>query len=414
MGTPEQRAHREAYLAKRQAAFDAAASGQWADDASLEKYLGRKSPLYNQLYSQGGFSRYGMSWDPAWQSDFEHNQEIPYGDPETQPWYDPSKPENWSNTDPIKAARMAGHFKFGDENADMINSRYGGNALAAFLNLRAKSNMPNSPDMRFWNEGNGKEIAGMGGTGTGTGTSTASNTGQDTNFWNWFYSDPGQNIKLFDSPLAGLPGFDASMWDKLFNRNPTGSAESANPQVVSGQPAAAPVPIQDPGIPGGFVSPERIGKAPTPETDPKYNPGPKPPAWGLPVGVTEKDIIAGRRSDGVPSTIPYEDPGVGTNPVAPPVKYSSSVSSPTPAPINAIQPWIGNPGMSAVAGKPTRTTNTVRSNPSAPAPFYPDRAPGLFMGDNSSYDTGLTDLPYNRTARPQKFRRPSTYPIMRY
>lgn len=254
MGTPEQKAHREAYLAKRDAAFKAAASGQWSDDASLEKYLGRKSPLYNQLYSQGGFSRYGPSWDPAWQSDFEHNQEIPYGDPETQPWYDPSKPENWRNTDPTKAARMAGFFHWGDEQGDMINQRFGGNALAAYLRLRSQSNRPNSPDMSWWNEGNGSTL----GQTPPPNAPPPVDTKQQS-FWDWLYGSgataagitpqrtrlnslmegglPPSTVDLSgfdnatpDSGLGGLKGFDPVQWDRNFNQGPGAATLPASPQ----------------------------------------------------------------------------------------------------------------------------------------------------------------------------------------
>lgn len=161
MGTPEQKARRAAYISKLEKALRAMKMGRIRGDEDLRSFLdsiGGGNPLYNQLYSGGGFSLYGPSWNPGMISDFEHNQEIMRQGPGEE-WYDPSKPENWKDTDPLKAARMSGFFKWRDENMDMINRDFGGNALAAWYTLRNKSNKPNSPDMSWWNEGTGKDVS---------------------------------------------------------------------------------------------------------------------------------------------------------------------------------------------------------------------------------------------------------------
>src|SRR5207245_633281 len=158
MGTPEQKANRQAAAARQELIDQAKARGQIRNDTDLANFIASiggnpSGPQYKQNYSGGGFSVYGPSWDPGRNFDFEHNQNIPWQGPGEE-WYDPSKAENWQNTDPVQAARMSGFFKWRDENMDMINKDWGGNASAAWYALRAKSDKPNAPDMAWWNEGN--------------------------------------------------------------------------------------------------------------------------------------------------------------------------------------------------------------------------------------------------------------------
>jgi len=158
MGTPEQKANRQAAAARQELIDQAKARGQIRNDTDLANFIASiggnpSGPQYRQNYSGGGYSLYGPSWDPGWNFDFEHGQKIPWMGP-GETWYDPSKAENWQDTDPLQKARMGGFFKWRDENMDMIDRDWGGNASAAWYALRAKSNMPNSPDMAWWNEGN--------------------------------------------------------------------------------------------------------------------------------------------------------------------------------------------------------------------------------------------------------------------
>lgn len=160
MGTAEQKAHRAQYQNNEQKLIDAMSSGAIKSDADLKNWLSSNGmnpdgPMFKRYYSGGGFATYGPSWNPGYMSDFEHNQEIPYGDPATQPWYDPSKEENWSPTDPLKANRMSGFFKWAMDTPEgqAAIAKYGGNAIAAWYGLRAKSNRTQSPGMEWWNEG---------------------------------------------------------------------------------------------------------------------------------------------------------------------------------------------------------------------------------------------------------------------
>lgn len=157
MGTQEQKARRQDYAAKLDKAWNANASGQWTTDEQLRQYLNSigssGNALYNQLFSGGGYATYGPSWDPIWNNDFQTGEQIPWQGP-GETWYDPSIESNWQKTPELKTKRMGGFFDWRNQNADMIDRSYGGNALSAWNQLRAKSNMPNSPDMSWWNEGN--------------------------------------------------------------------------------------------------------------------------------------------------------------------------------------------------------------------------------------------------------------------
>lgn len=258
MGTAEQKERRRAYADKLEKALGAGSRGEWKNDAELRSYLnsiGGGNPLYNQLYSGGGFSTYGPSWNPGMTSDFENNEEIMnMGLGET--WYDPSMPGNWQKTDPLKAARMSGFFNWRDQNMDMINRDFGGNALAAWLTLRGRSDRPNSPDMSWWNEGN---------KGAPPQPQPAK-----TGFWNWLYNKPEANLKSLTSgeaspkdfpnvdfgplsrdktygSLGDVEGFDPRAWDKAFNPNVANLATAPTLPLtgdVRSQPIRPPQPAQ--------------------------------------------------------------------------------------------------------------------------------------------------------------------------
>lgn len=166
MGTEAQKQHRANYAAKLDNVWKAGAAGKWTTDQQLRAYMDSQgikgNPIYNQLYSKGGYATYGPSWDPTRTFDFEHNQNIMNMGP-GETWYDPSVASNWQNTDPQQSGRMSGFFNWRDQNMDRglnIDANYGGNALAAWLQGRAKSNRPNSPDMSWFNEGNGRQTLG--------------------------------------------------------------------------------------------------------------------------------------------------------------------------------------------------------------------------------------------------------------
>lgn len=158
MGTPEQKANRQAAAARQELIDQAKARGQIRSDTDLANFIqsiggNPYGPQYKQNYSGGGYSLYGPSWDPGWNFDFENKQKIPWMGP-GETWYDPSKPENWQKTPDLQDQRQRGFFEWRDKNMDMIDRDWGGNASAAWYALRARSNRPNSPDMSWWNEGN--------------------------------------------------------------------------------------------------------------------------------------------------------------------------------------------------------------------------------------------------------------------
>lgn len=176
MGTAEQRAHRQAYAQNLDRLWQAAIHGQWTTDSQLQQYLrgmgqNENGALYKQLYSKGGYATYGPSWDPTRNFDFQHNQNIPWQGPGEE-WYNPSVASNWQNTDPLQAARMNGFFNWRDQNGTMIDQKYGGNALAAWLQMRAASSHPNSPDMSWFNGGNFANGQGTNSVGAGHPIST--------------------------------------------------------------------------------------------------------------------------------------------------------------------------------------------------------------------------------------------------
>jgi len=154
MGTPEQKARRQKYLADAQSIVDAMSGGQIKSDQDLQNFLASQGqnptgPLYKQYYSQGGYSTYGPSWDPGWNFDFEHNQKIPYMGP-GETWYDPSVASNWQNTDPLQVARINGYYNWRNSPEGIAaGNAYGGNNIAAWYNMRANSSMPGSPDMSW-------------------------------------------------------------------------------------------------------------------------------------------------------------------------------------------------------------------------------------------------------------------------
>jgi len=177
MGTEAQKQVRQAAAARQELIDQAKSRGQIRSNTDLANFIASlggnpSGPQYKQNYSGGGYSLYGPSWDPGWNFDFEHNQKIPWQGP-GEDWYDPSKAENWQNTDPLQAGRMSGFFKWRDQNMDMIDKDWGGNASAAWYALRAKSDRPNSPDMAWWNEGN-KGVGTVAPTSTTTSTAISS------------------------------------------------------------------------------------------------------------------------------------------------------------------------------------------------------------------------------------------------
>lgn len=154
MGTPEQRAHRQAAAARQELIDQAKARGQIRNDQDLRNFISSiggnpEGPQYKQNYSQGGYSLYGPSWDPGWNFDFNENKKIPWQGA-GEDWYDPSKAENWQNTDPLQAIRMRQFYDWRDKNGEMIDRDWGGNASAAWYALRAKSGKPNQGGMRWW------------------------------------------------------------------------------------------------------------------------------------------------------------------------------------------------------------------------------------------------------------------------
>lgn len=151
MGTPEQKARRAAYADKSQKVWDAALGGKWTDDNSLREYLksigaAPDKALFNQFGEQGGYSRYGPSWDPGWKNDFVTNERIPHQGP-GETWYDPSVASNWQKTPQLQADRMKGFFDWNDKRGAQ------GNGLIAWMQGRANSSRPNAPDMAWFNEG---------------------------------------------------------------------------------------------------------------------------------------------------------------------------------------------------------------------------------------------------------------------
>lgn len=163
MGTLEQKAHREKYLRDFGGAWDAAGV-KWMNDQQLKDYLSSmglnpEGPIFKQLYSGGGYSTYGPSWNPGLNQDFVTGEEIPWmGEGET--WYDPSDPAHWSKTNPLKLAREKGYYDWRDKVQSQIDAdpRFGGNTIAAWKYFRSKSDRPNAPDMAWYNEGNGPAI----------------------------------------------------------------------------------------------------------------------------------------------------------------------------------------------------------------------------------------------------------------
>jgi hypothetical protein len=156
MGTEAQKAHRAKAASVDERIINAMKRGVIRSNEDLQNFLvsiGQKpdKAWYNRYYDQGPYALYGPSWNPGLQSDFEHDQEIPWQTDPGQTWYDPSKPENWKPTDPLKSKRMSGHFAWRDSpEGQAAAAQYGENAIAAWYAERNKSQYPNAPDMRWF------------------------------------------------------------------------------------------------------------------------------------------------------------------------------------------------------------------------------------------------------------------------
>lgn len=143
MGTPEEKAHRARAGANRARILAAVSGGKWTTDSQLSDYLssiGLKpdGPMFKQYFSGGGFATYGPSWNPGVNNDFVTGMEIPWQgkNPQDFPWYDPTIPGNWKQTDPTAAANMKSFYDWRDQNLAggiNIDANFGGNAFAAWM-----------------------------------------------------------------------------------------------------------------------------------------------------------------------------------------------------------------------------------------------------------------------------------------
>jgi hypothetical protein len=251
MGTAEQKAHRQDYAEKIQKAWDAGQSGQWKNDQELRSYLNSQgitgNPIYNQLFSGGGFNTYGPNWQPGWNYDFNEGKKIPYQGA-GEDWYDPSKDENWQNMGPIERERMNSWFKWRDSIQAEADKNNGGNTLAYWFAQHpantAQSNL--------------------------TGNNNYNNPKPPPNltkeeFWKWLYSQPQEHLQSLlsgateqDFPkvdftplkedmtpgtLGDTKGFDRAAWDRSFNSSVQDpNAQSIKPtNPIQRQP---PVPVK--------------------------------------------------------------------------------------------------------------------------------------------------------------------------
>lgn len=244
MGTPEQKAHRKDYANKIQKAWDAGQYGNWKNDQELRAYLDSQGikgdPIYNQLFSGGGYNTYGPSWQPGWNYDFNTGEKIPYQG-EGESWYDPSKPENWQSMGPIERERMNSWFNWRDQNQTEADSKFGGNTLAYWFSQHPK----NTAQANL----SGNPLYGISGGGGG-------GRSAKTGFWDWLYSKPGENIKSLMGDTAGpgdfpgvdfgpltadktpgslsdVKGFDPKAWDKAFNPAAAGLATAPTVPITS-------------------------------------------------------------------------------------------------------------------------------------------------------------------------------------
>lgn len=286
MGTAEQKAHRADYSAKIQRAWDAGQSGKWKNDTELRSYLDsmgiKGDPIYNQLYSGGGYNSYGPSWQPGWNYDFNTGEKIPYQGAGEE-WYNPSKPENWQSMGPIEKERMNSWFNWRDANQTEADKNFGGNTLAYWFSQHpkgtAQSNLSGNP------------AYGMGGGG---------GANPKTGFWDWLYQKPGENLNSLMGSSAGpsdfpgvdfspltadktagslgdVSGFDPKAWDKAFNPGASLATAPTVPltSLTGGKPAPVITPPPQTVPPGNLRTPVRQPVVPL--TPPAVAPNPRTP-----------------------------------------------------------------------------------------------------------------------------------------